>query len=435
MIKDFPVIRTAFEKSKNVPIYQESLLMPVDSAHMRARNTSLILNLIWKERTISRAEISRRTGLSRSTVSAIVNQLLETGLVNECGIGDSSGGRRPIILSFVDDAFGLVGVDLGATHVGVVVTNLRGEVKLWKKQAHDMEFDPKGTIEVMFALIDACTSELHLAAERILGVGVAIPSPVDPNDRQGVLTPEVFPSWQGVEIIPTLERVYGVPVYIDNDANLGALAELWWGVGRHGGNLVFIKVGKGVGAGLIINGDIYRGSRGMAGEIGHIVVESSSQRVHCGMPGALTAYVGAHSLTQQVNERRGRHPDSPLLKGESSVSDIADAALAGDSLAREIVEDAGRYIGITVANILNLLNPEAVVLGGALTKVGDSLLQIVRKTIKEQTLWSSIAEAKLVVTELGEINIAVGAATQVLVSLLNDQTHISSTKVRAEVGR
>ncbi len=408
--------------------------MPVDSAHMRARNTSLILNLIWKERTISRAEISRRTGLSRSTVSAIVNQLLETGLVNEFGIGDSSGGRRPIILSFVDDAFGLVGVDLGATHVGVLVTNLRGEVKLWKKQAHNMEFDPKGTLEVMLKLIDACVSELKLAPGRVLGIGVAVPSPVDPNDRQGVLTPEVFPAWKGVEIIPTLERTYGVPVYVDNDANLGALAELWWGVGRHGGNLVFIKVGKGVGAGLIINGDIYRGSKGMAGEIGHIVVESASQRLHVGMPGALTAYVGAHSLVQQVSERRGKHPGSKL-EADCSVSEIADAALAGDPLALEIVEDAGRYIGITVANVLNLLNPEAVVLGGALTKVGEGLLEIVRRTIKQQTLWSSIAEAKLVVTDLGEINIAVGAATQVLVSLLNDQTYISSSRAVAEAGR
>ena len=387
----------------------------VDAQGMRARNATLLLNLIWKERQVSRADLARRTGLSPSTVSAIVGDLERSGLVQSTGEGLSRGGRRPTLLGFFDDAFFIIGVELGATHVLVTLTNLRGQVRIARQGAHAVQGDPDGALALVRSFIDDCLRAERVPRRRLLGIGVAVPSPVHPA-TPGRLSPLILPAWSGFDVQAHLAGAYNVPVFVDNDANMGALAEGWWGAGRSGDDLTYIKVATGTGAGYVIHGEVYRGAGGTAGEIGHLAVDPSGPRCMCGLNGCLAMFIGSPAIRALARERmtgeRGRTP---------TVADIVKSAKAGDPAARTIIDEVGHYLGIAVAGLVNLMNPAVVVFGGEITAVGDLLLDRLRETVRERTLSLSVNETRLVTSNLGEHAIAVGAATLVLQAALRDR--------------
>ncbi len=387
----------------------------VDAQGMRARNSALLLNLIWKERQVSRADLARRTGLSPSTVSAIVGDLERSGLVQSTGEGLSRGGRRPTLLGFHDDAFFIIGVELGASHVLVTLTNLRGQVRIARHGAHAVQGDPDGALALVRSFIDDCLRAERVPRRRLLGIGVAVPSPVHPSNP-GRLSPLILPAWSGYDVQAHLSGAYNVPVFVDNDANMGALAEGWWGAGRSGDDLTYIKVATGIGAGYVICGEVYRGAGGTAGEIGHLAVDPSGPRCMCGLNGCLAMFIGSQAIRSLARERmtgeRGRTP---------TIGDIVKSAKGGDPAARTIVDEVGHYLGIAVAGLVNLMNPAVVVLGGEITAVGDLLLDRLRDTVRERTLSLSVNETRLVTSNLGEQAIAVGAATLVLQAALRDR--------------
>ncbi len=275
--------------------------------------SDLLLRLIWQQRRVSRADLARRADMSRSTVSEIVNDLLPTGLVAEVGAGQSRGGRRPIVLEFQDEAFVILGVDMGAAHVAVALTDLRGQVLAWKHARHDVRSDPEGT------------RRTHRRAER------RMPRPVGRRDRTPgrrrnrrpqpgrsgsarVLSEVVLPAWRGRDWLDDLQVRYGVPVLVDNDANLGALAERWWGAGLGVDDFAYIKVATGIGAGHIVGGEIYRGATGIAGEIGHLAIDPLGRVPLRPATDASTTCVGGRALIDRAaalvektsGERAGR---------------------------------------------------------------------------------------------------------------------------------
>jgi predicted NBD/HSP70 family sugar kinase len=378
-----------------------------------------VLELIWRQRQISRAEIARRTGLSRSTVSEIVSDLLPTGLVAEVGAGPSRGGRRPVILDFQDGACVLLGVDMGASHVSVVLTNLRGEVFEWHHQDHPVRSDPEGTEALILELCDRCLTSRKGARQKLLGIGLAVPAPVDPRapDR---LSGVVLPSWRGHAGMGGLFAGYGVPVFVDNDANLGAMAEYWWGAGRGVDDFTYIKVATGIGSGHMIQGSIYRGATGVAGEIGHISIDPSGPQCVCGNRGCLATYVGSEALVARAEALLPDFPGSPLNNGELTVGTIEDAALTDDPLAVKVVEEAALNLGIVIAGVLNLMNPAMVILGGGLARLDNRLLNPLRETVLRRTLVNSIAASEICTSDLGPQDIAIGAATYVLQEALQD---------------
>jgi predicted NBD/HSP70 family sugar kinase len=394
---------------------QEIEQSTVDAAGMRARNSALLLNLIWRERQVSRADLARRTGLSPSTVSAIVGDLERSGLVQSTGEGLSRGGRRPTLLGFCDDAFAIVGVELGASHVLVTLTNLRGQVRAAREAAHPVQGDPDGALALVRSFIDDCLRTERVARRRLLGIGVAVPSPVHPN-APGRLSPVILPAWSGYDVQGHLAGAYNLPVFVDNDANLGALAEGWWGAGRNGDDLTYIKVATGIGAGYVIRGEVYRGAGGTAGEIGHLAVDPSGPRCICGLNGCLAMFIGSQAIRALARERmtgeRGRTP---------TIGDIVKSARNGEAGAVTIVDEVGHYLGIAVAGLVNLMNPAVVVLGGEITSVGDLLLDKLRETVRARTLSLSVNETRLVTSNLGDQAIAVGAATLVLQAALRDR--------------
>jgi predicted NBD/HSP70 family sugar kinase len=382
---------------------------------MRTQNSTLVLRLLWRERQISRADIARLTGLSPSTVSAIVTELEEAGLVREIGAGTSRGGRRPVLVGFRDDAYALVGVELGATHVSAVLTDLRGNVRAFRDTHVAVREDPKAALATARSLIDAVLTSERVSRKRVVGIGVAVPSPVHP-ERPGKLSTLILPAWADFDVQETLADAFDLPVLVDNDANLGALSERFWGAGAGGEDLAFIKVATGIGSGHIINGALYRGSGGTAGEIGHIAIDPNGPPCVCGSRGCLGTIIGSEPLLARARVLWGKKKKNP------TVSDIVTGARSGDPVARTLVDEVGHSLGIVVAGVLNLLNPSIVVLGGEITSVGDLLLDPLRASIRARAMSTSLAETQIVASRLGQRSIAVGAATLVLDAALADRS-------------
>ena len=379
----------------------------------------LALEYVWKKEQVSRAEIARALGVARSTVSDVAGTLLDRGLIREGPQGPSRGGRRPVLLEFRDDAAAILGVELGASHVAVALTDLRGRVLAWRNQSHPVRDDPEGTVALMMELMDECLAEANGAGDRLLGVGVAVPSPVDPTDPDRL--PEVvLPAWRGHSGMERVRAHYGVPVVIDNDANLGAVAEHWWGAGRGIDDFTYIKVGTGVGAGYVIRGEIYPGATSVAGEIGHLSMDPTGKPCVCGNRGCLVTMVGTPALVERAMELLADFPESRLSAGPITIGSLTDAALHDDPVAARVVEEAATRLGAAVAGIMNIMNPAAVVVGGGLARLGHRLVGPMREAMASRTLVRSAAVTEIRTSELGERAIALGAATSVLAAALND---------------
>lgn len=378
-----------------------------------------VLRLIWEEAPLSRADIARRLDVSRSTVSEIVEALLPTGLIIETGIGASRGGRRPIVLGFRDEAYTLLGVDVGASHVSVVAMNLRGRVLAWQSRPHRVQQDPAGTRALVATLCELCLASLDLEASPLVGIGIALPTPIDPRHPERV-SRIALEHWSGVHGFEILGERYQVPVLLDNDANLGALAEHWWGATRGLSDFTFVKIATGIGAGHFIGGRIYRGAGGVAGEIGHVTIDEHGNPCACGNRGCLTTYVGTQQLADRASALLPEYPRSTLRAGPITTPVLAAAAHAGDPLASRVVQEAAEHIGTVVASMLNLMNPAVVVFGGSLCQLREHLLRPIREAVVRRTFVSAVASSDIVMTALGERGVALGAATLVLDAVLGD---------------
>lgn len=384
-----------------------------------SRHARELLRLVWQEREISRAELARRLELSRSTVSELVPRLLDTALVIEAGIGVSSGGRRPIQLRFDDDAFHIIGVDLGVTHVGVVVMDLRGQTRATCEREHPVHADPVGTRAVIDRMCRDALEAGGVRRQRLLGMGVGLPSPVVPEhpERLHRLT---LPAWGGEHRLGEIAAGLGVPVLVENDANLGALAERWWGAARGVDDFTYLHVGTGVGAGHFIAGRLYRGAGGVAGEAGHLSIDPHGPLCNCGNRGCLWTYVGTPHLIERVRALASGYPESMLAAAPPTFAALERAAHADDPLAVRVVREAGEHLGMAIINIVNLLNPTQVIIGGTLTRLGDRLPATIRAAVTARIFESTATLEGLHATELGRHNVAIGAATLVLDSLLDD---------------
>jgi len=358
-----------------------------------------------------------------------VEELLGLGLVKEVGAGESRGGRRPIVLQFDDGAAVILGVDLGATHVAVTLTDLRGGVLAWEHQRHPVRDDPKGSLALVNTLAERCLAAWGGPRSRVLGAGMAVPSPIDPANPD-YLNEVVIPTWKGVAVGAALRHRFRIPVLVDNDANLGALAERWWGAGRGVDDFAYIKLATGIGSGFFFDGKIYRGAGGVAGEVGHLSIDPHGEPCGCGLRGCLVTMVGATALVRRARALLEAHPESALAGREFGITVMEDAALAGDALALQVVREAAEHLGVAVAGLLNLLNPELVIIGGGLARLGELLLAPLRDTVRTRTLATSVEASRIVTSQLGARAIAVGAATLLLQRALSDPRHFPAAAAR-----
>lgn len=395
-----------------------------DSGLMRKLNKDAVLELVRQAGPISRADLARHTLLSPSTISAITLELIEAQLVRETGAGLSRGGRRPVLLEFNRDAALVVGVEMGVTHLMVLVTNLAPDIHVRYKVPFNVGMHPEMGIERLIDGIRAALNQLPAhngTAPRIAGIGIGVPGPVDV--AQGTLVaPPLIPQWDGYPLSAELNERMGLPVLIDNDATLGVLGEYTFGAGQHVDALAYVKLGTGIGCGLICNGEVYRGARGYAGEIGHLMVAQNGPPCRCGSYGCLEAMAGGEAVAQQAKlALKAGHPSilSNIADPNTiTAREVAAAAAAGDPLGRQILNTAGRLLGIALADLVNLLNPGRIIIGGGFAQAGDPLLAPLRDTVRAQAMQASGRATEIVPAALGGDSIALGAVAMVLKTIL-----------------
>ena len=386
---------------------------PASSSVIRENNLSTVLNLIHAEGSISRADLIRRTNLSATTVSALVSVLIESGIVREAGTGESSGGRRPILIEFNYQYKYVLGVDIGASHVTVLIMDLHGHPLAHHTQQHPVVTDPAGTFAIARSLIQDILNASHLQEGELLGVGLTVPTPLRGEKLDQPVT-YYMPAWENVIPVVEIQKALSLPIYVENDANAGAIGEKWWGIGRGLENLAFIKIGVGVGSGLILSGDVYRGHSGTAGEIGHTTIEVNGRGCRCGNHGCLEAYVGAIELINTTLETYANAGVQSPFEQPPSVIQLVNAALTGDPIAIQIIQTAGRYLGTAIANLLNLVDPGIVILNGELVGAGSLLLDAVHASIRQRVMPIAAQKTAIVVSQLGSLAVAIGAATLVI---------------------
>lgn len=394
---------------------------------MRELNKALVLNVVRQERTISRADIAQRTHLSRTTVSTIVSQLIDEGWLIEIGTGQSKGGRRPILLSLDYGAGYVMGIGAGATHLIALVTDLDAHVLAEAERPFATAEGPETGIAAIVSIGQEVLTQSGVDPSHLVGVGVGVPGPVD-HGRGATISPPIMPGWSGVPVRDRLkQQFHGVPVYLENDANLGALGELHYGAGQDIDNLAFIKVATGVGCGIIIGGQIYHGHTGAAGEIGHITIDEDGPPCKCGSYGCLEAMVGGMAIARRALTalQAGRQTTlaQTSLGNGLTARDVSRAAAEGDSLSRQLLWDAGRLLGIAVADLINLLNPARVIIGGGVSQAGELILNPLRETAQQRSMRAAIGGTDIVQASLGRRSTALGAVALVLEETFRSPAH------------
>ena len=365
-----------------------------DTRLLRQQNLSRVLKTIRNTDGISRADLSRHFGLSRSSVSSLTEQLFELGVVKEAHLAASSGGRPPRVLQLKPDSCMVIGVDLGSSHIAVLSMNLGGEIQSMSEIQMDCQNQPQIALQKIVEMVNAQRTE-----EPLLGVGIAVPSPV----IDGRLSEQILPAWQGVHLQSILEGMLGVRVFVGNDANLGALAERWWGNCQGVDDFVFVKMATGVGAGLVQNGNIMLGDIGYAGELGHVPI-SNEGLCRCGMTGCLEAHIGLPHLTELMLQH---DPNSGHVLLEW-------LTLGTSKYAHTMIAETAESLSVALSILVNLLNPHKIVLWGPIPQHVPTFLESLRKSMSSRNLWSPIQSECIEVSALGEQGVARGAATLLL---------------------
>ncbi|WEV29639.1 ROK family transcriptional regulator [Streptomyces sp. 71268] len=382
---------------------------PGSQSSLHRANLERVVRAVRMAGSLTQAEIARTTGLSAATVSNIVRELKDGGTVEVTPT--SAGGRRARSVALSGDAGIVVGVDFGHAHLRVAVGNLAHRVLAEETEPLDVDASAAQGMERAEALVGRLIEASGIAPDKVVGVGLGVPGPIDV--ATGTLgSTAILPGWAGANPRDDLAARLGVPVYVDNDANLGALGELVWGSGRGVADLAYIKVASGVGAGLVISGQIYRGPGGTAGEIGHITLDESGPVCRCGNRGCLETFTAARYVLPLLHSSHG-----PDLTMERMVA----LAREGDPGCRRVVSDVGRHVGSGVANLCNLLNPSRVVLGGDLAEAGDLVLDPIRDSVARYAIPSAARQLSVLPGALGSRAEVLGALALVL-SEMGDST-------------
>jgi predicted NBD/HSP70 family sugar kinase len=374
---------------------------------LREFNRLRIVDFLRTNGTASRAELARRTGLSRSTVSTLVADLQRRGLVVERAgqfAGEGQPGRPAALLELDPSAAAAVGVDFDHDKVRVAASDLSRSVLAEASAAYDVDHDAQGSLDLAAELVEQVLEEADLERERLLGVGIALAGPID-HDKGALHRSDVLPGWSDFDAAGELEKRLDTPCYVDNDANLGALAEVTLGAGRNARFAAYVSISSGIGAGIIVDGRPYRGHRGTAGEIGHVVVDPQGPICRCGNRGCLETLASGPALLRLVHASR---------EEELTVRRMIELARDGDAGYRRAIADAGQAVGVVVAGLVNLFSPEMVVIGGDLGEAGDLLLDPLREAVRRDALPAAATDLKVVAGELGERANLLGALALVL---------------------
>ncbi|MFW5695834.1 MAG: ROK family transcriptional regulator [Alkalispirochaeta sp.] len=399
-----------------------------------------IFDIIRREGPISRAQLVRSTALSKSTISLHVDRLLKVGVIKEEARQTDSGPGRRSLLRFAADQGIVVGIELGVTSIDVAVCDLEATVRASHSEALDIAQGPVPVLTRAYEIIEQLLPEVGQRSEesaadrampRLMGIGIGLPGPV--NRTLGcVVSPPIMPGWDRYPVRDEVAAHFGVPCFVDNDVNVMALGEARAGSARGSESSLFVKIGTGIGAGLIIDGELYRGFKGSAGDIGHIGIDGERTLCACGNRGCLEVVAGGAAIG-----RRGRElaeSGASLLLAETSARlaeedppreisavEVGLAASQGDTAALELVIESGRHVGSVLSKLVNFFNPQMVILGGGTVNIGDAFVAAVREMVIRRS--TQLATVDLVIrrSAFGEQSGMVGAAMMVVDELFSTQ--------------
>lgn len=377
----------------------------------KQHNRDLVLRTIFTRQPVSRAEIARITKLTRATVSELINACLAEGLVEEIGLGSSIGGKSPILLSLVADSRYLIGLNLAQEKFTGAVVNLLGEMKD-TVEIPISDSDGQLALQYVFQILDQLIAKNW---KPIVGIGVGTPGLV--NTREGVVLNAVNLDWQDLPLAHLLEERYHLPVQVLNDSQADAIGEfVYSGDHEPGENLVVVNVRHGIGAGLLINGQLFQGDGGSAGEIGHLMAQENGLPCRCGRRGCLETVSSAKAVVQRAVELLPEYPASELARNPEKVT--LDAMVIAfqhqDALAVKVVMDAARYLGISLSNLVGTLNIQKIVLTGEMSRFGDAWLDEIRKSMQQSGLQRMVQDTILVIGKLDFRSYILGASALLL---------------------
>lgn len=346
--------------------------------------------------SLSRSDLANNLGLSRASITSLVNNLIDKGVLIETGQGESGGGRRPLLLEINGNIGYVAGVDIGATSVDIALANFKGQILKRFCEPADVNDDPEIVLHRVCDILESLTAELGDPERPIVAAGIGVPGPVQFSN--GVLiAPPLMPKWEGY---PIREFIRGrfplVDAVVDNDVNIMAKGEQMAGAGKGIDNFLFVKIGTGIGCGIISNNVVYRGSDGCAGDIGHICIDYNGPICRCGNAGCLE-YMAAGPAIAEAAKQGALAGKSQLLaqhleehNGELTAQDVGDAAANGDRLANEIIRQSGQRIGGVLAGLVNFFNPSVILIGGGVSKIGHQFLSSIRQaTLRRATALST----------------------------------------------
>ena len=401
-----------------------------DQSFVRELNLSSVLRLVYNKAPISRAQLATRTGLNKSTVSSLVEDLLDRNLIHQTGINSAGTGRPAMQLEINPHVGCIVGVELGVDFVAVMLTDFVGKT-LWREHVGaDPTESQEKTLNAALTLIQKALVVCHDTELPVMGLSFAIPGTVDLDEGLVIFAPNL--KWHNVPLRDMFSNNTGLKVFIENDANAAALAENLFGVAQQLRDFIFVFAGVGLGGGLFLNGQLYRGKGGYAGEIGHtsIIAEPFQTPCHCGKLGCWETYANQYSIIRRVQSRLEAGASSliPSLMAEQdtplSLAIIKQAADVKDQCALDALTEAGTAMGAGFAGLLNIFDPDKIILGGPVSLAGEYLLPAIQESVKKHAMAEIATQTEVEISAFGPDASLIGAAAVVVDDVLRYPTHI-----------
>jgi len=383
-----------------------------NSKFLKMYNEAVILDMIRLHGALSKSELSRITGLSPTAAGMIASGLLEKGYLQERGEGESSGGRKPVLLELAPRSYYSVGVDMDVGCIRAVLMDITGALvcELTRPMPDPPLFEEAEAI--VRDMVAGVLDEHSVAKDRLLGIGISVPGIVDMETGRIVLAPNL--GWENVNFGICMGQPPGIPVFVENEAMSSAICENWVGSCKGINNFVCINIKSGVGSGIFADGRLYRGAGGSAGEVGHIAVDENGPRCGCGNYGCLETLVSSSRIVEKARKlaKQGASPGLSALQdiGEIDLDMLVKASKEGDEAAKAILIESARYLGIAVSYIVNTLNPSKVVIGKDFTRYADVVIDYLRSIVYCKALKTHASKVEIVSSPIGDRASALGAA-------------------------
>ena len=392
--------------------------MKYDKFAMAQMNRSMVFDLIRRKGPISRAEIARTIGLSIPTVMKITEEFSHKQFVQDVGKGESSGGKRPELLELIPDSKYIIGVGVGRSKTNVLMMNLAGEVFIREIMETGGTVVPEVWISRLIRVIENVIRESGLPEKRILGMGIGMPGILDEESGKVLFSPDF--KWENVDMLTPIRERFKMDITIENANRALAMGEYYFGAGVDSRNFLVVNLGHGIGSAIMREGEFYRGSSGSSGEIGHIILEKNGPKCNCGNKGCLEAIASGNAIARDAKIAVLEGNASKIMElvngdiNRIEAKTVFEAAHLGDQMAIQITERAMQYIGIGLANYINLLDPDLIILFGGLTNAGNIFLKKIKEVLRERQMKFAGRQVKLVISQMGENGTAVGSASLVL---------------------